>query len=265
MAQYDIPLTLEDPHVKGDKVRDAQWLLSGHNVFKLRTYFDDIDSDAGSGTMEACRHMKWLLGYQKRRCVPTFGQDLFEHLTGKRKRTPAMVARATTRRKRPVGRSYPLARQGRLIGNPFQGTHPRGNWQSDRAYDVGIPEGTPVLAIEDGVIGSRIGDFGGTGVLAGKRVYVENASNEYYYAHLRSLSVRAGQRVVAGQAIGESGSAVGVPHLHLACKTGEPRKMLLGGVVPATIGGMKGLRGPKLPENWHEHAFVPEEEAEGTT
>lgn len=262
MAQFDIPLTLEEPHVKGDKVRDAQWLLSGHNVFKIRTYFGDIDSDAGRGTMDAARQMKWLLGYQKRRCVPTFGQELFEYLTDKRKRTPAMVARAATRKRRPVGRSYPLGRQGRLLGSPFQGTHTRGNWQSDRAYDLGIPEGTPVLAIEDGVIGSRIGDFGGTGVLAGKRVYVANDGNEYYYAHLRALSVRAGQRVVAGQTIGESGSAVGVPHLHVACRTGAPRTMLLGGAVPAVTGGMKAIRGPKLPENWHEHAFVPEDETE---
>lgn len=115
-------------------------------------------------------------------------------------------------------RSPPLPGSPRIIGTPYSGTHTRGNWESDNAVDLATPVGTPVLAVRAGVIGSRIGALSsGDPALAGLRVNLAMADGGgAYYAHLSRLVVRAGQRVVAGQVLGYSGSANGVAHLHFA-------------------------------------------------
>ena len=116
---------------------------------------------------------------------------------------------------------YPLERYGRLIGSPYSGTHALGNWQSDNAIDIEIPFGTKVIAVEGGVIGSRIGSLGKGGRYAGLRLTLEGITNSYYYAHLSSLAVHAGQRVKAGQILGRS-NFPGTPHLHLGVRQSSP-------------------------------------------
>lgn len=125
------------------------------------------------------------------------------------------------------GYALPLGtdKYGRL-GVPYQGTHTLyGNWESDNAVDMGTPVGTPVYAVQSGTIGSQIGSLGAgkTSNLEGLRVHLKTAGNEFYYAHLSRLAVKAGQRVQKGQLIGYSGAASGVGHLHIAAKSGDPR------------------------------------------
>lgn len=113
---------------------------------------------------------------------------------------------------------------GKVIGVPGQGTHTLGNWQSDNAIDIAVPAGTPIYAREDGVIGSRIGALDSKNPrMAGLRVYVNSKGNQFYYAHLSRLAVKAGQKVKKGQLIGYSGAANGVEHLHFAARNGDPR------------------------------------------
>lgn len=122
--------------------------------------------------------------------------------------------------------SYPLGAKGNLIGTPYAGTHSLGNWQSDNAIDISAKIGTPIIAVEDGVIGNRIGALGSKGSqFAGLRVNLEGKGNNYYYAHLSKLAVKAGDRVRKGQVIGYSGSANGVGHLHIGVEHGDPRKI----------------------------------------
>lgn len=126
---------------------------------------------------------------------------------------------------------YPLKDRGQLIGGPGQGTHSRSqapdNWQSDNAVDIRVPVGTPVLAVEDGVIGDRIGPLNSKNPrMAGLRAYVETDKNEYYYQHLSKLIVKAGQHVRKGEVIGYSGEANGVPHLHFGQLRGDPRQTI---------------------------------------
>jgi murein DD-endopeptidase MepM/ murein hydrolase activator NlpD len=45
---------------------------------------------------------------------------------------------------------------------------------------------------------------------------------EWYYAHLSKIIVRAGQHVQTGQLLGYTGEANGVAHLHLAQRIGDP-------------------------------------------
>lgn len=122
----------------------------------------------------------------------------------------------------PLPRNYISAKP---IGLPYQGTHTLyGNWESDNAVDWSAPVGTPIYAVADGTIGSQIGALkSGDPKLQGLRVHLKTKSNEFYYAHLSKLVVKAGQHVKAGQLLGYSGSANGVAHLHFGAEKGDPR------------------------------------------
>lgn len=121
---------------------------------------------------------------------------------------------------------------GKIIGMPWQGTHAKAfnvaggsdNWQSENAVDIALPVGTPVYAPADGIVGSRIGSLGASsGRFAGLRVNLDSPGNSFYFAHLSSIAVHAGQKVKKGQLIGLSGSANGTAHLHLASRYGNPQ------------------------------------------
>lgn len=115
---------------------------------------------------------------------------------------------------------------GVVIGTPNSGTHTLGNWQSDNAIDVRVPEGTPIYAVADGVIDpSRYGSLNSSNPrMAGLRMTLHGRKNSWYYAHLSKLVVKPGARVKKGQLIGYSGSANGTPHLHFATERGDPRR-----------------------------------------
>ena len=80
--EYDIPLILTTPHMAGVAVRDAQWLLAGHNRFEgLAPYKDGpIDSEYGPLTAQATKRAKFWLGYPLTACDGTFGQTIYEYL-----------------------------------------------------------------------------------------------------------------------------------------------------------------------------------------
>jgi len=80
--QYDIPLRLVTPHIKGNRVRDAQWLMAGHNRFTgLATYKDGkIDGDYGLLSAQATKRTKFWLGYPDNALDSIFGQTLYEYL-----------------------------------------------------------------------------------------------------------------------------------------------------------------------------------------
>ena len=123
---------------------------------------------------------------------------------------------------------YPLAKRGQMIGTPHSGTHTLGNWQSDNAVDVGTPNGTPVLAPGHGVVEKVRGGYaGGSSRFDGFQVTVRLADGQrIFYTHLSKVAVKPGQRVRANQTIGRSGSANGVPHLHMGVERGDPRRYL---------------------------------------
>jgi murein DD-endopeptidase MepM/ murein hydrolase activator NlpD len=222
--------------VSGQNVKDAQWLLSGNNRYKHGTYHGKIDGSFGDATAKATKDMKYYLGYAKSMVNEKFGPDLYKYLisgSGKKRRSPAMVARAVQRARAARKTTYyPLGRPGTLIGWPGIGTHswsqPPNNWESDNAVDLRIPPGTPVIAYKDGQIGAQIGPLPDSDPrFAGNRLHLHtNDGNEFYYAHLSKLSVHAHQTVKAGDVLGFSGVANGVPHLHWASRLGNPVAML---------------------------------------
>ena len=275
MAMFTIPIKLGEV---SNRVDDAQWLCAGNNKFRIKTYMGKIDKHAGPATVTAFKLMKYKIGYPESECHPTFGQTLYEYLTGKRTRSAAMVARAKARQVTRPARCYPITGyRRRIIGYPGQGTHsytraPH-NWQSDRAYDLAVPVGTPIVAVEAGTIGPRWGDLNSWNpALAGMRLSVENALNSIYYAHLSRLLKRPGVRVKAGDLLGYSGMANGVPHLHIATRVGPPSTVLLGGTVVGRPLGLLNFALPgdetempdgiTVPVDWEHGEVIPEDEGE---
>lgn len=122
---------------------------------------------------------------------------------------------------------------GKVIGGPYQGTHAKAfneaggsdNWESENAYDIAVPVGTPIFAVRDGVIGPQFGSLGSGGRFAGLRLHlVAGGGLEYYYAHLSRFAhgIEPGTHVHVGEIIGYSGEANGVAHLHIAVNHGKP-------------------------------------------
>lgn len=147
-----------------------------------------------------------------------------------------------------VSTNQPLAAEYHVGQLPYApgGTHdPHDlhNWQSCNAVDLSVPFGTEVRAVTDGTIGTQIGFLPGSGDInggksmkgndsrfngrfGGMRVTLIGSSNEWYYAHLSEIDVKAGQKVSAGDKLGLSGMANGAQHLHFAQKLGDPGKTI---------------------------------------
>jgi murein DD-endopeptidase MepM/ murein hydrolase activator NlpD len=124
---------------------------------------------------------------------------------------------------------YPVSIKGKLIGTPGAGTHSLGNWQSDNAIDIGAPNGTPILATQDGVINKVfVRTLDPSSQFAGYQVHLGTGDNEWFYTHMSRLAkgVKPGSKVKKGQVIGYNGSANGVAHLHLGVKNGNPLDLL---------------------------------------
>lgn len=111
---------------------------------------------------------------------------------------------------------------------PVQGPHvfsndwgaPRGGGtRRHKGNDLMAPHGAPIVATVAGRV-TRTGNGG----LGGKTVYLWGNGVEFYYAHLSSIDVSAGQTVSAGQRLGANGDSGnargGPPHLHFEIHPG---------------------------------------------
>ncbi|HET8592637.1 MAG TPA: M23 family metallopeptidase [Solirubrobacterales bacterium] len=97
---------------------------------------------------------------------------------------------------------------------------------SHEGHDLFAKPGTPLLAVRDGVVvdgagGRNLYAFGGGHAVV---IYSPEDDRSYVYLHMRRPStLRAGDRVRAGQRIGEvgcTGSCEG-PHLHFEIRRGK--------------------------------------------
>ncbi|HSQ36624.1 MAG TPA: M23 family metallopeptidase [Acidimicrobiia bacterium] len=134
--------------------------------------------------------------------------------------SPGTTAPSTTPTTLP---QVPPAPAGTMVC-PVDGAYTfRDSWGEARpggrghtGVDMMSPNGTPLVAIENGVIVNPGWHYAG-----GIGLYVKGDSGDsWYYAHLSAYAsgIGAGTRVAAGQLIGyvgETGNAAG-PHLHLA-------------------------------------------------
>lgn len=98
---------------------------------------------------------------------------------------------------------------------------PRSGGRRHKGVDMFATRGTPLAAVENGVV-IRTRSGGGLG---GITVTMRGESgHRYYYAHNSANTVASGQRVTAGQIIGyvgDTGNAKGTsPHLHFEIHPG---------------------------------------------
>jgi hypothetical protein len=97
MGEFDSPLILTTPPIRGQKVKDAQWRLAGHNRFQTFThpihpYEGRIDGVYGPATAAASRRAKFWLGYPEESIRGMFGQVIYDYLTDK-ELPPELLAR----------------------------------------------------------------------------------------------------------------------------------------------------------------------------
>jgi murein DD-endopeptidase MepM/ murein hydrolase activator NlpD len=226
-------LKVRTPRMTGSDVIALQKLLNKRFAeWKIGVRISE-DGEYGPETRTAARRAAHALGLATADVERGITPAVRSKLRRPTRRTAAELERAKQRRPwlrklrkanaTSVGGSgnYPLGVHGPIIGTPYVGTHTRGNWQSDNALDIAVPNGTAVLALADGEIVKTYKSP--TGVTAGWQLTLRAADNAWFYGHLTTVTVHAGQRVRKGQTIGTSGSANGVAHLHIGQQVGRPR------------------------------------------
>ncbi len=123
-----------------------------------------------------------------------------------------------------------------LVGQAFGGVVSHTDEQSFYAVDLGMPEGTPVLAARDGIVMHVEEDFFGAGLDAQKYASRANSVRVLHedgtmavYAHLalESVAVRPGRVVTAGELLGLSGNTgySSGPHLHFAIQHNDAGRL----------------------------------------
>jgi murein DD-endopeptidase MepM/ murein hydrolase activator NlpD len=152
------------------------------------------------------------------------GQELtLPHQGGKR---PAAAKPASERKTTPQATksavtdapAYVAPVSGHRLGTPWGAAGSL--WASGHhtGQDFVVPTGTSVKAVASGTVVSA-----GWGGAYGYQVVLRHPDGMYtQYAHLSSLTVRAGQPVRTGQQLGRSGSTGNTtgPHLHFEVRTG---------------------------------------------
>lgn len=98
---------------------------------------------------------------------------------------------------------------------PIIGGHKTQGIHGHNGIDIGAPIGTPILASADGTV-SVARDSGYNGGYGDLIIISHSNGTQTVYAHLNSVYVKTGQKVVQGEQIGTSGNtgrSTG-PHLH---------------------------------------------------
>jgi murein DD-endopeptidase MepM/ murein hydrolase activator NlpD len=163
---------------------------------------------------------------QGRRLQITLGEQnrIYQSLRGQLKREElARIFRVISGGVR--GQSVPLdacpVAGPHVVTNSF-GASRGGGSRRHQGNDIMADHGTPIVAVVSGRV-TRTGNGG----LGGKSVYLFGNGVEFYYAHLSSISVGAGQSVSAGQRLGANGDTGnargGAPHLHFEIHPGGGR------------------------------------------
>ncbi|MDO8302267.1 MAG: M23 family metallopeptidase [Sedimentisphaerales bacterium] len=116
-----------------------------------------------------------------------------------------------------------------------------GGARRHEGIDIFAPRGTPVIAAETGLV-TRVGDT----PRGGKNVWVRGDQRSFYYAHLDSIAVSAGDSVRRGETlgtVGNTGNAITTsPHLHFGIY-----KFAQGAVDPLPMVGRKKSVTPYAP------------------
>ncbi len=97
--KFTSPLHLTSPTERSARVKEAQRVLSGHNVFKQNFHPGALDGEWGPLSAAAVEQAKYYLGYLAKAVDDSFGRQLYDYLSGAEKLPPTFAARRTKRLK----------------------------------------------------------------------------------------------------------------------------------------------------------------------
>ena len=133
--------------------------------------------------------------------------------------TPAKLSAETPVKATEATRALPTFRwpvRGKVITSYGAKT----NGMANEGINLSVPEGTPVRAAEDGVVG-----YSGNDVKSYGNLVLVRHSNGYVtaYAHASEVLVKRGDAIKRGQIIAKSGQSgeVGSPQLHFEIRKGS--------------------------------------------
>jgi hypothetical protein len=98
-SNFTSPLRLASPNERSDRVKDAQLVLSGGNVFKQDFHIGIVDGEWGPLSAAATSQAKYYLGYLPNAVDDSFGQQLYDYLSGVEELPPTFAARRAKRLK----------------------------------------------------------------------------------------------------------------------------------------------------------------------
>lgn len=125
MTEFEHPLGLTSPRMKGKRVRDAQYTLEGHNRFHTNFHPGGVDGDYGLDTAHASDRARYQLGFADKYVKSgKFGQQLFDYLRtdGKHKRLPPLYLIRRKARLRQIAKSQTVKARALAIALKFVGT-----------------------------------------------------------------------------------------------------------------------------------------------
>ena len=156
------------------------------------------------------------------------------------------------------------------ITDSFQGhVNRKTNPSRNPGTDYGVPSGTPVKAINDGMITGTVETFRGSG---GRMIFQSlPGGHNADYLHLSRIDVQTGQEVKSGQVIGLSGaSGLGSEtgygaHLHLSFRRGGSPTMGIGNLDYEAFLVSQGVAAPSEAKPATPKASKPKAKAKGKT
>lgn len=135
----------------------------------------------------------------------------------------------------PLRYGFPVDTERENAVQSLFGVDRDGGARRHDGIDIFAPRGTPVIAAEAGHV-TRVGDT----PRGGKNVWVRGDQRSFYYAHLDSIAVSPGERIMRGEVlgtVGNTGNAVTTsPHLHFGIY-----KFAQGAIDPLPLVGRKKM------------------------
>ena len=96
-TDFTKPVHLTSPMERSERVKRAQWLLAGHNVFGQDFHPGGLDGEFGPIAAAAVKQAKHYLGYPPKLADGSFTQELYDRLSGDAKLPPPFAKRRTER------------------------------------------------------------------------------------------------------------------------------------------------------------------------
>ena len=138
-------------------------------------------------------------------------------------------------------KKYGTITESSILGNnkikiPKDGAHNgQSGWQSNNAWDIAVPIGTPVYAVNSGTVvtftnhGPNIKRVGPKKIFGtGFTVKTDNKLPSVFYTHLKDTTISKGSKISCGQLLGYVMDFPGssYDHLHIGVETGNIRQFI---------------------------------------